>query len=122
MTQMETVFDDQPVVDNRVIERLRRDMAEETDPIIESYVESIFEFIEQFDNRGDLAPEDDLHRWAHTIKSAAKGIGAMRVAHLAEEIESAYRDRIRIDLDSYLASLKIELDRALQRLQDILSH
>ena len=122
MKQLEPVPENLAVIDDEVIEQLRLDMGEETDTIIESYVESIHEFLEYFELRGDLTPEEDLHRWAHTIKSSARAIGAMRLAHVAAEMESAYGDRILIDSDNSLVNMRKEFDTALECLQIILGH
>lgn len=98
----------QPTLDNKVIEQLKQDMGEDAAMVIESYVESIDEFLTDIENRSFRTPTDDLHRWAHTIKSSAASIGAMRLAHLAAQMENAYRDHVQMDLGDQLRNMQRE--------------
>ncbi len=111
--------DNQITLDDKVIERLRQDMGEDTVMVIESYVESIDEFLCDIENRTVRTSSNDLHRWAHTIKSSAASIGAMRLAHLAAQLENSYRDRVQIDLDQQLQSMQQEYRRVNQSLEKI---
>ena len=86
-------------------------MGEDADMVIESYVESIDEFLCDIERRTFRTSSDDLHRWAHTIKSSAASIGAMRLAHLAAQMENSYRDRIQIDLGEQLQNMQQEYRR-----------
>ena len=111
MARIEPDPDNQLTLDDSVIERLKQDMGEDAGMVIESYVESIDEFLTDIQNRTARTPSDDLHRWAHTIKSSAASIGAMRLAHLAAQMENSYRDRVQIDLVTQLASMQQEYQR-----------
>ncbi len=108
MARIEPDPDSQLTLDDSVIERLKQDMGEDAGMVIESYVESIDEFLTDIRNRTASTPSDDLHRWAHTIKSSAASIGAMRLAHLAAQMENSYRDRVQIDLAAQLSSMQQE--------------
>lgn len=103
--------DNQLTLDDKVIDQLKQDMGEDAGMVIESYVESIDEFLSDIENRTVRTSSDDLHRWAHTIKSSAASIGAMRLAHLAAQMEISYRDRVQIDLGSQLQSMQQEYQR-----------
>ena len=103
--------DSQLTLDDKVLDQLRQDMGEDAVMVIESYVESIDEFLCDIENRTVRTPSDDLHRWAHTIKSSAASIGAMRLAHLAAQMEKSYRDREQIDLGQQLQSMQQEYQR-----------
>ncbi len=98
----------QLTLDDKVIDQLKQDMGEDAAMVIESYIESIDEFLCDIENRTVRTSKDDLHRWAHTIKSSAASIGAMRLAHLAAQMENSYRDRIRIDLGQQLQFMQNE--------------
>jgi HPt (histidine-containing phosphotransfer) domain-containing protein len=98
-------------LDDKVIERLRQDMGEDAGIIIDSYVESIDEFLSDIENSTPRTPSDDLHRWAHTIKSSAASIGAMRLSHLATQLENAYLNRARVDLGEQLQVMQREYRR-----------
>jgi len=87
--------------------------------VIESYVESIDEFLNDFEKRGLRTSSDDLHRWAHTIKSSAASIGAMRLAQLAEQLEDSYRNRVQIDLGAQLQVMQREYQRVYDSLEKI---
>ncbi len=120
MPRIEPDPDNQLTLDDSVIERLKQDLGEDAGMVIESYVESIDEFLTDIQNRTVRTPSDDLHRWAHTIKSSAASIGAMRLAHLAAQMENSYRDRVRIDLAAQLASMQQEylrVNASLERLE-----
>lgn len=98
----------QLTLDDKVIEQLKHDMGEDAVMVIESFVESIDEFLCDIENRTVRTSSDDLHRWAHTIKSSAASIGAMRLAHLAAQMENSYRDRVQIDLGQQLQFMQRE--------------
>ncbi len=119
MARIEPDPDNQLTLDDSVIERLKQDMGEDAGMVIESYVESIDEFLTDIQNRTVRTPSDDLHRWAHTIKSSAASIGAMRLAHLAAQMENSYRDRVQIDLVAQLASMQQEYLRVNASLEEI---
>ena len=109
--------ENQLTLDDNVIDRLRQDMGEDAAMVIESYSESIDEFLSEIENRTVRTSSDDLHRWAHTIKSSAACIGAMRLAHLAAQMEISYRDRVQIDLGAQLQSMQQEYQRVNQSLE-----
>ena len=111
--------DSQLTLDDKVIEQLKQDMGEDADMVIESYVESIDEFLSDIENRTVRTPRNDLHRWAHTIKSSAASIGAMRLAHLAAQLENSYRDQIEIDLGEQLQNMQREYQLVSHSLQKI---
>ena len=96
-------------------------MGEDASMVIESYSESIDEFLSEIENRTVRTSSDDLHRWAHTIKSSAASIGAMRLAHLAAQMENSYRDRVQIDLGEQLQSMQQEYRRVNESLEKITS-
>jgi HPt (histidine-containing phosphotransfer) domain-containing protein len=103
--------DSQLTLDDKVIDKLRRDMGEDAAMVIASFVESIDEFLNDLENRTSRTPNNDLHRWAHTIKSSAASIGAMRLAYLAAQLEEAYRRRVEIDLGRQLQFMQQEYRR-----------
>lgn len=107
----ETDFDSQLTLDDSVIDKLRRDMGEDALMVIESFVESIDEFLCDIENRTSATPSKELHRWAHTIKSSAASIGAMRLAYLAAQLEESYRKQVQIDLVRQLQSMQREYRR-----------
>ena len=111
--------DSQLTLDDKVLDQLRHDMGEDAVMVIESYVESIDEFLCDIKNRTVRTPSDDLHRWAHTIKSSAASIGAMRLAHLAAQMENSYRDRVQIDLGEQLQNMQQEYQRVNASLEKI---
>lgn len=101
----------QLTLDEAIIEQLSSDMGEDAAMVIESYIESIEEFLNDIENRTVRTPAEDLHRWAHTIKSSAASIGALRLAHLAAQMENAYRDHQQIDLERQLGLMQGEFDQ-----------
>jgi HPt (histidine-containing phosphotransfer) domain-containing protein len=108
MSKIDPDPETQLTLDDKVIEQLKQDMGEDAVMVIESYVESIDEFLCDIENRTVRTSSDDLHRWAHTIKSSAASIGAMRLAHLAAQMENSYRDRVQIDLGQQLQFMQSE--------------
>ena len=112
----------QQTLDDKVIEQLKQDMGEDAVMVIESYVESIDEFLCDIENRTVRTSSDDLHRWAHTIKSSAASIGAMRLAHLAAQMENSYRDRVQIDLGQQLQFMRREHQLVHASLEKITRH
>ncbi len=119
MTNIEPDPENQQTLDDRVLVRLKQDMGEDTLMVIESYVESIDEFLADIANRTVRTSRSDLHRWAHTIKSSAASIGAMRLAHLAAQMENSYRDRVSIDLGAQLQVMRQEYQRVNASLEKI---
>ncbi len=111
--------DNQLTLDDKVIERLRQDMGDDAGMVIESYVESIDEFLSDIENSTLRTSIADLHRWAHTIKSSAASIGAMRLAHLAAQLEDSYLNRVQIDLGAQLQVMQREYQRVYDSLEKI---
>ena len=103
--------DSQVTLDDKVFDKLRQDMGEDASIVIESFVESIDEFLSDIENRTEQTSHKDLHRWAHTIKSSAESIGAMRLAHLAAQMEASYSKRKQIDLGRQLHNMQQEYRR-----------
>lgn len=103
--------DSQVTLDDKVFDKLRQDMGDDASMVIESFVESIDGFLNDIKNRTEQTPHQDLHRWAHTIKSSAESIGAMRLAHLAAQMEASYSKRGKIDLGRQLRSMQQEYHR-----------
>lgn len=119
MAKIDPNPENQLTLDDKVIDQLKQDMGEDAEIVIESYVESIDEFLCDIENRSFKTSSDDLHRWAHTIKSSAASIGAMRLAHLAAEMENSYRDRKQIDLGEQLQHMQLEYQRVSDSLEKI---
>ena len=111
--------DSQPTLDDSVIAKLRKDMGEDAAMVIESFCESIDDFLRDIENRTETTPSQDLHRWAHTIKSSAASIGAMRLAHLAAQLEESFRKRVQIDLGRQLQFMQQEYRRVNASLENI---
>ena len=122
MSKIDPDPETQQTLDDKVIEQLKQDMGEDAVMVIESYVESIDEFLCDIENRTVRTSSDDLHRWAHTIKSSAASIGAMRLAHLAAQMENSYRDRVQIDLGQQLQFMRSEHQRVHSSLEKITRH
>ena len=121
MAKIEPDPENQQTLDDNVLAQLARDMGEDAGMVIESYVESIDEFLADIANRTVRTPSADLHRWAHTIKSSAASIGAMRLAHLAAQMENSYRDRVSIDIGSHTQVMQQEHQRVHATLEKITS-
>lgn len=98
-------------LDDKVFDKLRQDMGDDASMVIESFVESIDGFLNDIENRTEQTPNKDLHRWAHTIKSSAESIGAMRLAYLAAQMEASYSKRGKIDLGRQLLNMQREYHR-----------
>lgn len=111
--------DKQLTLDDKVIDKLRKDMGEDAAMVIESFCESIRDFLLDIENSTDTTPSQELHRWAHTIKSSAASIGAMRLAHLAAQLEESYRMRVQIDLDRQLQFMQQEYLRVNDSLEKL---
>ena len=111
MSKIDPDPENQLTLDDKVIDQLKQDMGEDAEMVIESYVESIDEFLCEIQDSTFRTSNDDLHRWAHTIKSSAASIGAMRLAHLAAQMENSYRDRKQIDLGEQLQHMQSEYQR-----------
>lgn len=94
-------------------------MGEDAAMVVASYVESIQEFLSDIENRTVTTSRSDLHRWAHTIKSSAKSIGAMRLAYLAEQLELSYAEQQKIDLVLQLQSMQQEYRRVNASLDEL---
>ena len=119
MAAIEPDPENQLILDDAVLARLKQDMGEDASMVIESYMESIDEFLADIANRTVRTPKTDLHRWAHTIKSSAASIGAMRLAHFAAQMENSYRDRVSIDLGAQLQVMQQEYQRVHASLEKV---
>lgn len=106
-------------LDDKVIDKLRRDMGEDAAMVIESFCESIRDFLHDIENSTETTPSKELHRWAHTIKSSAASIGAMRLACLAAQLEESFRKRVQIDLGRQLHFMQQEYRRVNDSLEKL---
>lgn len=108
MSQIESNSDGQLTLDEKALSRLKQDMGEDLDMVLEAYVESIDDLLNDIETRTVKTPRDDLHRWAHSLKSSAASIGAMRLSQLAAEMENSFRNRENIDVAAQLESMQNE--------------
>jgi len=75
-----------------------------------SYIDRIAESIARHDPMGAVAP-------AHTLKSSSRQLGAMALADLAEQVETAARAPNNIAEMQYLADLLPTMREALQHVR-----
>ena len=111
MSQTGSNPDDQLTLDGKAIARLKQDMGEDLDMVLEAYVESIDDLLNDIESRTVKTPRVDLHRWAHSLKSSAASIGAMRLSQLAAEMEHSFRNRETIDVAAQLESMQNECQK-----------
>ena len=108
MPDDEVLLDDLLTLDQQALNRLKRDMGEDMAMVLEAYIESIDELLDDIASRTVRTPKDDLHRWAHSLKSSAATIGAMRLSQLARQMEQAYKDHRLIDVEAHLQLMQDE--------------
>jgi len=111
MSQIGSNPDDQLTLDEKAIARLKQDMGEDLYMVLEAYVESIDDLLNDIQSRTVKTSRDDLHRWAHSLKSSAASIGAMRLSQLAAEMEHSFRNRETIDVAAQLESMQNEYQK-----------
>ncbi|MFT5399169.1 MAG: HPt (histidine-containing phosphotransfer) domain-containing protein [Gammaproteobacteria bacterium] len=97
-------------LDLNVILRLQQDLGEDTSMVLGSYIESINEQIQNLATSGILTRRDDLHRWAHTLKSSCRCIGALKLAAMAAALEFAFEQGINIDIAADLPPIQAEYE------------
>lgn len=106
----------QPSLDINVILRLEQDLGEDTSMVVDSYVESIKEQLQNLANSGILSKRDDLHRWAHTLKSSCNCIGALKLATMAAVLEFDFQQGKKINIDAELPPIQAEYELLLIKL------
>ena len=102
--------ENQPTLDADQLQVLRNDMGDAADEVVAAYLETITGEIQQLrDSTGDT-PSDDVRRYAHTLKSSALAVGAMRLAHLAARLEKAIHNGDEVELGAQVSALEAELE------------
>ena len=99
---------DQPRLDPKVIFKLEQDLGEDSMFVIESYIETIEELLENLESSGVRTSRDDLHRWAHTLKSSSAIIGRAKLAAVAAHMEHQYQLRTQVDVQAFTQELRSE--------------
>ena len=105
--------DNQPTRDEAQLAILRNDMGEAADEVVAAYQDTIVGELENLKASVNEPPTADEKRFAHTIKSSALAIGAMRLAHLAARLEKAINNEIPVELPAAVVEIEEELDRYL---------
>ena len=105
--------DNQPTRDESQLALLRNDMGEAADEVVTAYQDTIIEEISKLRESAAEVPGADEKRYAHTVKSSALAIGAMRLAHLAARLEKAINNGEPVDLPASLGELDEELQKYL---------
>ena len=101
--------DNQPTLDADQLNVLRNDMGDAADEVVAAYLETLEGEIQQLKDSSSETPSDDVKRYAHTAKSSALALGAMRLAHLAARLEKAIHSGAEFDLDGAVGELEAEL-------------
>ncbi len=106
--------DNQPTRDEEQLAILRTDMGEAADEVVAAYQDTIEGELNNLRASNNEPPSADEKRFAHTIKSSALAIGAMRLAHLAARLEKAINNEQPIDLPAAIHELDEEMQKYLQ--------
>jgi HPt (histidine-containing phosphotransfer) domain-containing protein len=99
---------DQPRLDPKVILKLEQDLGEDSMQVIESFIETIEELLEHLETSGVRTSRDDLHRWAHTLKSSSAMIGGAKLASVAARMENQYELGVPVDVPAFSQELRNE--------------
>lgn len=106
--------DNQPTRDDEQLAILRSDMGEAADEVVIAYQETIVGELQKLKASSSEIPTADEKRFAHTIKSSALAIGAMRLAHLAARLEKAINNEEAVDVPAAIVELDEELQKYLE--------
>ena len=106
--------DNQPTRDEAQLEILRNDMGEAADEVVAAYQDTIVGELQNLKASTTTPPAADEKRFAHTMKSSALAIGAMRLAHLAARLEKTIINSEPVDLPAAVQELEEELEKYLQ--------
>ena len=82
-------------------------MEEDLDEIITAIFETLDTNIMNLVNADDKTPIEDLILWAHSLKSPAGNIGALKLANIAADLEGQFRKDSREGLDQSLTDMQL---------------
>lgn len=105
--------DNQPTRDEAQLAILRNDMGEAADEVVTAYQDTITGELQNLKASTNELPTADEKRFAHTIKSSALAIGAMRLAHLAARLEKSINNEEPVDLPAAIGEIEAELQKYL---------
>jgi len=100
-------------VDHDLFAKLKEEMDEDFPEIFAAIVQSIEGVLQQFDDNLLQMSNDEMARLAHSIKSPATNLGAIKLSHIAEELENT------ADSD-HLSNAGIKIEQLKQEFQAVL--
>ena len=83
----------QPLIDYSIFEQLKRDMgADFIGEVVDAFIEDTQQQIDRLRQALEGKDEEAVRQAAHSIKSTASTLGALRLANLAREMELLGKD------------------------------
>jgi PAS domain S-box-containing protein len=104
---LKTISVSHPIWDQACYYRLKDYMEEDLDEIITAIFETLDTNIMNLVNADDKTPIEDLILWAHSLKSPAGNIGALKLANIAADLEGQFRKDSREGLDQSLTDMQL---------------
>lgn len=106
------------VLDHAVCQELLREMGEDAGLLVESVLDSLNENLDSLAAQDEQTPQEDLIRYAHSMKSPSGSIGAMQFYQLSLQLETQLKEGNAIDWKEALGQLRkaqAELKQELQQ-------
>jgi len=91
MSKYQSAVEANQSLDQAVLIRLRADMGEDVQMVIDAYLQSIGELLSELKNRSVDDSGKDISRRAHSIKSSSAAIGMMKLSAIAANLERALK-------------------------------
>ncbi len=84
-------IDESSPIDRQIIEELREVMEEEFDGLLQTYLETAPNFLDQLEQGAGSGDVERMVLPAHSLKSSSANVGALRLSEFAKEVEHASR-------------------------------
>jgi len=99
-------FDDEPVVDKPTLDRLMGELDKDTVMmIVQNFIEDCKEYQQDIPHLYRQKDWEVLHRKAHSMKSSAASLGALRLSSLGGRLEAAATEEKEASIDTNIKYL-----------------
>ncbi|NOQ14079.1 MAG: transporter substrate-binding domain-containing protein [Methyloprofundus sp.] len=106
-------------LDRVLLEKLKQEMAEDFAEIYTTITQAIEKIIQQLDNELAGMPNETIAQLAHSLKSPAASLGAIKLSKIAAELEIYADNDVLKDRDIKIQQLKREYRRVLIELEKV---
>lgn len=113
------------VIDPKALQVIK-DLQMEGEPsilpsVVQSYIKNVEDSIAQLHEKLPDPSFEEVHIFAHTLKSSSANVGAIHLSQISKELEFGCRDKTITDFGHHLKVIKTEFKKVKQTLEKEIS-